>query len=132
MSKAKQEKSERKTAKKSRARAGKASPERTFEGLGVSPGVAVGKAHLRESADIQVVEYKVPAATVETEVERFGAALVRAQRQKRRLQGCGVQGSLRLQEQMLVPVRRLGLLQGEEVHEHDAMHEHRRHQPPGV
>jgi phosphotransferase system enzyme I (PtsI) len=52
-----------------------------FEGLGVSPGVAIGTAHLRESGDIQFAEYKVPAKEVGKELKRFREAVTRSQRQ---------------------------------------------------
>ena len=44
-----------------RSRRRAAAPQRVFEGLAVSPGVAIGPAHLRDSGEIQVLEYQVPA-----------------------------------------------------------------------
>ncbi|HSR71025.1 MAG TPA: phosphoenolpyruvate-utilizing N-terminal domain-containing protein, partial [Kiloniellales bacterium] len=55
--------------------------QRVFEGLGVSPGAAVGIAHLRESGEIQVVEYQIPASEVAKELERFRSAVEKSQRQ---------------------------------------------------
>ncbi|MFQ5773742.1 MAG: phosphoenolpyruvate--protein phosphotransferase [Kiloniellaceae bacterium] len=55
--------------------------ERVFEGLGVSPGVGIGTAHLRDSGEVQVIEYQVPATKVKAELERFQEAVARSQRQ---------------------------------------------------
>ena len=55
--------------------------ERVFEGLGVSPGVAIGSAHLREAGDIQIVEYRVPSGKTKAELARFEDAIAKAQRQ---------------------------------------------------
>ena len=62
-----------------------AQAERTFEGLGVSPGVAIGLAHVVESGAVHVPEYHVEAGAVEAERARFAAALARAQKQLRKL-----------------------------------------------
>jgi phosphotransferase system enzyme I (PtsI) len=59
--------------------------ERVFEGLAVSPGVVIGPAHIRESGEIQVIEYQVPVAKVEHEQERFRKALTKAKRQVEKL-----------------------------------------------
>ena len=58
-----------------------ASPQRTFEGLAVSPGVAIGSAHLRDRGEIRVLEYRIPVAKVAAEKARFGTAVERAKRQ---------------------------------------------------
>ena len=55
--------------------------ERIFEGLGVSPGIAIGPAHLREAGEIQVPEYKVPEDKLEDELGRFRQAVAKAVRQ---------------------------------------------------
>ncbi len=55
--------------------------ERVFEGLGVSPGIIVGPAHLRDGGDIQVLEYRLPQGKLNEEVERFQDAVERARRQ---------------------------------------------------
>ena len=81
MSKTKQSKTERKAVKRKAAGKAKAASEQVFEGLGVSPGVAVGQAHVRESGDVKVVEYKLSVGKVESEVERFDAAVGKAQQQ---------------------------------------------------
>lgn len=80
-----------KTEKPHGAAAPRASPagsegQRVFAGLGVSPGIAIGTAYLRESGDLQVAEYQVPAGKVETEVQRFHGAVARSQRQVGKLQ----------------------------------------------
>jgi phosphotransferase system enzyme I (PtsI) len=64
-----------------------AAPQRTFEGLAVSPGVAIGSAHLRDSGEIRVLEYQVPVAKMAAEKARFGAAVERAKRQLGKLKG---------------------------------------------
>ncbi len=61
--------------------------QRIFDGLGVSPGIAIGTAYLREGGDLQVAEYQVPAGKIEAEVERFREAVARSQRQVGKLQG---------------------------------------------
>ena len=55
--------------------------QRIFDGLGVSPGIAIGIAHLREGGEIQVLEYQVPAKELAKELERFHGAVARSQRQ---------------------------------------------------
>ena len=55
--------------------------ERVFEGLGVSPGVAIGPAHLREGEVARVPEYSVAAAKVGAETERLQKAIAKAIRQ---------------------------------------------------
>ncbi len=70
-----------KTKTKAKAKAG----QRVFEGLGVSPGVGIGVAHQRESGEIQVLEYQVPARRIPEELERFHGAVARSQRQVAKL-----------------------------------------------
>ena len=55
--------------------------ERVFTGLAVSPGVAIGPAHVRDTGDLKVVEYCVTDAQVEAEVERFDTAVRKARKQ---------------------------------------------------
>ena len=62
------------------------SVERRFEGLGVSAGIAIGTAYVRESGVIEVAEYSIAPADISDELERLGAAAKRAQRQIGRLQ----------------------------------------------
>jgi phosphotransferase system enzyme I (PtsI) len=72
---------------KARAKRKAAAPERVFKGLAVSPGVAIGSAHLRDSGEIHVLEYQVPMARVKAEKARFEAAVERAKRQLGKLKG---------------------------------------------
>ena len=53
----------------------------TLVGLGVSRGVAIGRAHLLQRGQPEIVEYTVGAREVEREVRRFQAALAAARRQ---------------------------------------------------
>ena len=59
--------------------------QRVFEGLGVSPGVGIGVAHRRESGEIQVLQYQVPARRLPEELERFQGAVAQSQRQVAKL-----------------------------------------------
>ena len=52
-----------------------------IQGLGVSPGIAIGVVHLRESGAIAVPEYALKASEVGGEVARLSKALSTAQRQ---------------------------------------------------
>jgi phosphotransferase system enzyme I (PtsI) len=47
----------------------------TLHGAGVSGGIAIGYAHLFQSARIDVAHYDIPEANVEAEVRRFDAAV---------------------------------------------------------
>jgi len=64
-----------------RTRAAHRAAEQVFEGLAVSPGVAIGPAHIREGGDIQVPEYQIAADQVAAEQERFDVAVDKASRQ---------------------------------------------------
>ncbi len=55
--------------------------EKTFTGLGVSPGIGIGVAHVRESGAIAVPKYPIPARRVAKECARLKAAVTRARRQ---------------------------------------------------
>ena len=55
--------------------------ERIFEGLAVSPGVAVGPAHIRESGELSIPDYQIPEDRLEEEGARFHDAVGRAIRQ---------------------------------------------------
>ncbi len=63
----------------------KSSKERTFEGLGVSPGIGIGVVHFRESSAISVPEYRIAAGKVADERSRFNGAVNRARGQIGRL-----------------------------------------------
>ena len=58
-----------------------ATAERTLRGLGVSPGIAIGPAHVMEAGAIQVPEYCVAESAVADEVARFHGAVEKARRQ---------------------------------------------------
>ncbi|MEO5336588.1 MAG: phosphoenolpyruvate--protein phosphotransferase [Magnetospirillum sp. WYHS-4] len=55
--------------------------EMVFEGLGVSPGIGVGVAFVREAGMMSAPEYRIAAARVPKELDRFRAAQARARRQ---------------------------------------------------
>jgi phosphoenolpyruvate-protein phosphotransferase (PTS system enzyme I) len=59
--------------------------ERRLPGLGVSPGIAIGPAHIAEGGDIQVRESHIPETEVELERGRFAEAVAVSQRQLRKL-----------------------------------------------
>lgn len=60
--------------------------ERQYKGLGVSQGIAIGPAHVRESGLIDTPEYALKKREVETERDRLKHAVSLAHRQVRRLQ----------------------------------------------
>ncbi len=60
-------------------------PERTFKGLGVSPGIAVGPAYVRASGSVEVPTYAIAARAVEAELARLDASVGAARRQLGRL-----------------------------------------------
>ncbi len=59
--------------------------EQVFEGIGVSPGIAFGTAHVVETAFGQVPEYRIAASGIDTEIARFGDAVAMARRQVTKL-----------------------------------------------
>ncbi len=59
--------------------------ERVCSGLGVSPGIAIGPAHVVEAGYIDVPEYAIAEDAVAAEQERFAAAVAKSQRQLRKL-----------------------------------------------
>jgi len=67
------------------ARRGRLRAERVFDGLGVSPGVAIGPAHVVEAGFIDVPEYAIAEDAVAAEQQRFADALAKSQRQLRKL-----------------------------------------------
>ncbi|MGH6961094.1 MAG: phosphoenolpyruvate-utilizing N-terminal domain-containing protein, partial [Dongiaceae bacterium] len=67
------------------ARRGRPRAERFFEGLGVSPGVAIGPAHVVEAGLIDVPEYSIAEDAVAAEQQRFADALAKSQRQLKKL-----------------------------------------------
>ena len=61
--------------------------ERRFEGLGVSAGIAIGPAHVIDSALANVPEYPVPARSLDAELRRLEAALAVSRAQLEALHG---------------------------------------------
>jgi phosphotransferase system enzyme I (PtsI) len=61
--------------------------ERTFQGIGVSPGVARGKIYVYGIADEVVPEYDVAPENVAHEIARFEQALIKTREQLHELQG---------------------------------------------
>ena len=59
--------------------------ERVFEGLGVSPGIAIGPAHLSEVGAPTVPEFTIRKSGIPAEQARFRVALDLSRRQLRRL-----------------------------------------------
>lgn len=60
--------------------------ERHLRGLGVSPGIGIGAAHVRDSGTVLAPEYRVPARGIERERKRFLGAVAVSRRQIRQLQ----------------------------------------------
>jgi phosphotransferase system enzyme I (PtsI) len=61
--------------------------ERTFQGIGVSPGVTRGKIYVYSIADEVVPEYDVAPENVAQEIARFEQALIKTREQLHELQG---------------------------------------------
>ncbi len=59
--------------------------ERIFEGLGVSPGIAIGPAHVHEAGNVAVPERTIEPGEVEAERQRFRAAVDKSLRQLSKL-----------------------------------------------
>ncbi|MEK7821011.1 MAG: phosphoenolpyruvate--protein phosphotransferase [Pseudomonadota bacterium] len=70
-------------------------PEQVFQGLGVSPGIAVGPAYLRISGTVDVPSYAVAARDIAAEIARLDDAVARANRQigKLRAKARGMNGA---------------------------------------
>lgn len=60
-------------------------PGRVLRGLGVSPGIAIGPAHVVESGAVSIPEYTLAPDAVEAEAERFAEAANKARRQIKKL-----------------------------------------------
>ena len=59
---------------------------RNVYGIAVSPGIAIGKAHVLERGKIQIPQYTLPnGAAVERECERFERAVMRAEKDLREI-----------------------------------------------
>jgi phosphotransferase system enzyme I (PtsI) len=53
----------------------------SLHGIGVSGGIAIGRAQLVSHATLEVAHYTIPAAKVAAEIERFDTAIVEVQRE---------------------------------------------------
>ncbi len=56
-------------------------------GIGVSRGIAIGKAHILQRGDLEVLEYSIPAHLVDDEIQRFRRALEIARSQLNAIRG---------------------------------------------
>ena len=78
------------TEKRPRARRARDSGrEIALEGLGVSPGVAIGPVHLHEQGEVQVAERGLEAKELGDEIERFRAAVAKSIKQLGKLKTKG-------------------------------------------
>src|SRR5258708_40141502 len=59
--------------------------EHSFHGLAVSPGIAIGPAHVSDHFDQAVPEYRIEPDAVEEERARFAAAVAVSVKQLRKL-----------------------------------------------
>ena len=59
----------------------RAAKELSIDGVGVSPGIAIGPAHLVERGALSVPEYRVAKKDIKAEIERFAEALLRSRAQ---------------------------------------------------
>src|SRR5262249_39121152 len=59
--------------------------ERRLQGLGISPGIAIGPAFVSDESEISVPEQRLAADAVEDELERFRAAVALSAKQLRKL-----------------------------------------------
>ncbi|MEE8444950.1 MAG: phosphoenolpyruvate-utilizing N-terminal domain-containing protein, partial [Alphaproteobacteria bacterium] len=55
--------------------------QRLFDGIAGAPGIAIGPAHISEAGALQIPEYDIAEAGIETEIDRFRKALERSQNQ---------------------------------------------------
>src|SRR5260370_28155367 len=62
-----------------------AAAERRLKGLGVSPGIAIGLAHIAEGGDLPVRESHFPETEIDAERSRFAEAVAVSVRQLRKL-----------------------------------------------
>jgi len=73
------------TARETAAREAAKHAERTLQGLGVAPGIAIGPVHVRESGSVEVPEYAIEEGALEAEVKRLADAVHRSRQQLRKL-----------------------------------------------
>ncbi|MDD3725582.1 MAG: phosphoenolpyruvate--protein phosphotransferase, partial [Candidatus Ratteibacteria bacterium] len=57
-----------------------------IKGLGISPGIAIGKAYVIESPSVQVPEYSIDKSSIEQEIERLNEAINTTELQIKELQ----------------------------------------------
>jgi phosphoenolpyruvate-protein phosphotransferase (PTS system enzyme I) len=62
-----------------------AGAEHRLKGLGVSPGIAIGPAHIGDSGDLPVSERRIDEAGIEAELSRFADAVSRSVKQLKKL-----------------------------------------------
>jgi len=76
---------------KTRPRAGTRGPRRrrelTLTGIGVTPGIAIGSAHVVEGAAVDVPEYRIAKSAVGRELRRFAQSVEKSQDQIHKLVG---------------------------------------------
>ncbi|MFA7388133.1 MAG: phosphoenolpyruvate-utilizing N-terminal domain-containing protein, partial [Thiohalobacteraceae bacterium] len=56
-------------------------------GIGVSRGIAIGKAHMLQRGELEVLEYAIPGHLIQDEVQRFRRALEVARSQLNAIRG---------------------------------------------
>lgn len=71
--------------RRARRRQPRAKGERVFDGLGVSPGIAIGPASVHEAGSVAIPEYEVAAAEIGAERSRLQEAIEKSRRQISRL-----------------------------------------------
>jgi phosphoenolpyruvate-protein phosphotransferase (PTS system enzyme I) len=59
--------------------------EHRLSGIGVSPGIAIGSAHIGDGGELPVSESRIGEAEIEVEQNRFAEAIVASQKQLRKL-----------------------------------------------
>jgi phosphotransferase system enzyme I (PtsI) len=52
-----------------------------LQGVGVSSGIAIGRAQLVSHATLEVAHYQIPAAKIEAEIARFNFAIKEVQKE---------------------------------------------------
>ena len=63
------------------------SGERVFRGIGVSPGIAIGPAHIFTRQSQSVDDYRISPDEVDQEIQRFEAAIVRSEKDLKKIAG---------------------------------------------
>lgn len=80
-------KSDEKTPRRAPRKRKDRDAERTFDALGVAPGIGIGQVHVVESGAITISEYEIAEDKIEAELERFHGAVQKSERQLRKLMG---------------------------------------------